>query len=60
MNQPATCVTPHALWQALSVAQQQQLLALLGRWVLRAWQKMPLAPLPVSRPRPGECHEPQS
>jgi len=59
MNSLSTPVSSQALWQALSAQQRQQLLARLGKWVLRARPPRPLSPRlpPASSPQPGGGYE---
>ncbi len=58
MNTHDTRLRPLMVWQALSPRQRQQLLSLLGQWVLRQWQAAPPS-RPESTPPTGGQHEPQ-
>ncbi len=59
MDQAVTGVEQRVLWQALTQQQQQQLLTLLGKWILQYWQK---TTWPTGRnliQASGGCHEQQ-
>jgi hypothetical protein len=59
MNQAVTGVEQRILWQALTKQQQQQLLSLLGKWILQYWQKTAWPPSRVPSQTSGGCHEQQ-
>ena len=58
MNTPEIHPRPPIVWQALPNRQRQQLLTLLGQWVLRQWPATP-RPGSASKQRRGGRRDPK-